>query len=504
MFTFQKRRIIDSEDEEDAKIKSNSKKPNLAKLKEKPKAKEVDLTAAFGKSPVKRVERESRQKSSAPIEIPSDDEFEKSIVNLEEDVAVKARSAKSPRKKETPTEKKGSKESKKNGSPVKKNSRQEEKSNTTPVKQKVSPVTNGHSKSSTEKTSTAKKSPGKNNKTPQKTSSELKRSKKVSVSEDDCEVVEAKETLSEKKAAKKDSPNKEKSRPDTKTNATADTKKPSPVSNGHSKSPAKKSPMETSVSKKSSSSTKKSTKKPMDLETSIQMDEARFETKMMTAALYQKFKNRATCLNPGSKEIPKGLPNCLAGKVFLVTGILESMERPEAEDLIKEYGGKISSGVTKKLNVMVVGEEAGPAKLAKAEQYGVKQISEDDLLDMIRGGPVKKTEEQKDVAVKKELEEESPKKNKSPKKSSPEVSGIKREPKVGDEEFQTFTVKKKPKLDSQIKEEEPKAGSSKSSPPTVADKPLADVKNMAWVDKYKPTSIKQIIGQQGPASNTNK
>lgn len=221
----------------------------------------------------------------------------------------------------------------------------------------------------------------------------------------------------------------------------------------------------------------------------------------MTMALFQKFKNRVSCLNPGSKEIPKGRPNCLAGKVFLVTGVLESLERSEAEELVKEYGGKISSGVTKKLQFMVVGEEAGPSKLAKAEEYGVKMMTEDDLLDMIRGGPKKKTVEPV-VEVKKE-KKASPvkeKKNASPDKKkgqSPEKKRIKTEPES--DEFQTFTVKKKLKLEV---EEEPQPGPSRL--PARETKPPCDEKNMAWVDKYKPTSIKHIIGQQGPNSNTQK
>lgn len=41
----------------------------------------------------------------------------------------------------------------------------------------------------------------------------------------------------------------------------------------------------------------------------------------------------------GKKTVPSGLPNCLGGKVFVITGILDSLERKEAEDLIKSYGG---------------------------------------------------------------------------------------------------------------------------------------------------------------------
>lgn len=41
----------------------------------------------------------------------------------------------------------------------------------------------------------------------------------------------------------------------------------------------------------------------------------------------------------GQKPLPTGEPHCLAGKVFLVTGILESIERDEAYALIVKHGG---------------------------------------------------------------------------------------------------------------------------------------------------------------------
>ncbi len=60
----------------------------------------------------------------------------------------------------------------------------------------------------------------------------------------------------------------------------------------------------------------------------------------------------------------------LAGQTFLLTGRLVSMSRPQAEEAIQQLGGTIASGVSKGLNHLIVGEEAG-SKLAKAQQIGV-------------------------------------------------------------------------------------------------------------------------------------
>lgn len=89
----------------------------------------------------------------------------------------------------------------------------------------------------------------------------------------------------------------------------------------------------------------------------------------------------------------QGAPNCLAGLNFVLTGVFESLERDEAGAIIKDLGGKVTTALSKKTNYMVVGDEAGPAKLAKAEDMGTIILSEDGLLDLIReksGIPIEK------------------------------------------------------------------------------------------------------------------
>lgn len=44
---------------------------------------------------------------------------------------------------------------------------------------------------------------------------------------------------------------------------------------------------------------------------------------------------------------------------------MDSLEREEAEELIKKHGGQISHSVSKKLDYIIVGDEAGPTKMAK-------------------------------------------------------------------------------------------------------------------------------------------
>jgi DNA ligase (NAD+) len=73
----------------------------------------------------------------------------------------------------------------------------------------------------------------------------------------------------------------------------------------------------------------------------------------------------------------------LAGQTFLFTGSLLQLKRSEAEAMVEEHGGTVVSGVSSKLNYLVVGEDAG-SKLEKAKKINsIRIISEDEFLKLI-------------------------------------------------------------------------------------------------------------------------
>ncbi|GAC1440245.1 MAG: NAD-dependent DNA ligase LigA [Sediminibacterium sp.] len=83
------------------------------------------------------------------------------------------------------------------------------------------------------------------------------------------------------------------------------------------------------------------------------------------------------------KKVATGT-NTLHGQTFLFTGTLTKLKRSEAETLVEENGGQIVSGVSSKLNYLVVGEDAG-SKLEKAKKINaIRIISEEGFLDLIR------------------------------------------------------------------------------------------------------------------------
>ena len=83
------------------------------------------------------------------------------------------------------------------------------------------------------------------------------------------------------------------------------------------------------------------------------------------------------------QEKPKSVNNRLSNKKILVTGTFSS-SRDELKDKILFLGGTISSSISKNIDFIICGENPGPAKIEKANQLGLKIISEEDFYEMIQ------------------------------------------------------------------------------------------------------------------------
>ncbi|XP_071599814.1 replication factor C subunit 1 isoform X1 [Heliangelus exortis] len=236
------------------------------------------------------------------------------------------------------------------------------------------------------------------------------------------------------------------------------------------------------------------------------------EKKRTNYQAYRSFLNREGPKALGSKEIPQGAENCLEGLTFVITGVLECIERDEAKSLIERYGGKVTGNVSKKTNYLVMGRDCGQSKCEKASTLGTKIIDEDGLFDLIRTMPGKKSKYE--LAAEAEAKKADSRPKKSPQKagktnfspfkreadnkknqSTPEKGGavrsVKREASVRKlTDFKQETVEKK-------EAPEPKGNLGPEINEDGAERLL-------WVDKYKPVSLKAIIGQQGEQSCANK
>jgi len=73
------------------------------------------------------------------------------------------------------------------------------------------------------------------------------------------------------------------------------------------------------------------------------------------------------------------------GKLFVLTGGLSSLTRDRAKEMIEEEGGRVASGVSKNVNIVIVGADAG-SKLEKAQKLGIELWDEDEFLKKLKKG----------------------------------------------------------------------------------------------------------------------
>ncbi|XP_076041006.1 germ line transcription factor 1 isoform X2 [Oratosquilla oratoria] len=314
---------------------------------------------------------------------------------------------------------------------------------------------------------------------------------------------------------------------------------PTSGQNGHVKqksvSPEKKekkksgvaSPSDGKVKQKGSGSSTKPTESPM--KTSENLDDSVVEgtpdpneKRKQSALAYKKFLQRAGPSNPGSKPIPEGEPGCLEGLTFVITGVMESLDREEAAEIIKRYGGKVTTSVSRNTSYLLVGDDPGQSKLKKAEQLNTKQIVEDDLLELLRTRPGKGDKLNPDIkksskvgltekfskfeaapAAKKVEECQKMTSSVKKKKDSPEFKYLQESPKPTLASFspKTTTLSQSSTMSSMSSQS---SQSTSTQPLSSQDLAKHDGEMMMWVDKYKPVSVKNIIGQQGEKSNVKK
>ncbi|OOQ88124.1 Replication factor C subunit 1 [Penicillium brasilianum] len=171
----------------------------------------------------------------------------------------------------------------------------------------------------------------------------------------------------------------------------------------------------------------------------------------------------------GTKELPVGAENCLAGLAFVFTGILDTLGREEGQELVKKYGGKVTGAPSSKTNYVVLGSDAGPKKLQTIAKFNITTINEDGLFELIRrlpanGGSGQAAEK---YAAKQKAEEAK-------------------------------VEKMAAEIDAEEKRQEAakaKARAQQNGPtPLPTQGPPVD--DQLWTTKYAPTSINMICGNK--------
>ena len=99
-------------------------------------------------------------------------------------------------------------------------------------------------------------------------------------------------------------------------------------------------------------------------------------------ALVRELRGLGLRFEVGDEERPVEGP--LTGSAYVITGTLERMTRDEAKAALEELGAKVSDSVSGKTTGLIVGEEPGQSKLAKARRTGVPLLGEADLDALLR------------------------------------------------------------------------------------------------------------------------
>lgn len=171
--------------------------------------------------------------------------------------------------------------------------------------------------------------------------------------------------------------------------------------------------------------------------------------------------------NPGSKEIPQGAPDCLAGLTLVFTGELSSLARQEAVDLAKRYGATVTGAPSGKTSYVVIGENAGQAKIKVIKAKNIAMIDEDQFLDLIATRPGGILDDKQLAKIEKDKKAMVEQAAEMLQREKEEESKMKRKAKVMAKEG-------------------------------VATKKTYAASSQLWTTKYAPTKLSEICGNKAP------
>ena len=88
-----------------------------------------------------------------------------------------------------------------------------------------------------------------------------------------------------------------------------------------------------------------------------------------------------------AQEEQEGGTDLLKDKIIVISGVFNHHSRDEYKALIERHGGKNSGSISAKTSFVLAGENMGPAKREKAQELGVRLVSENEFLEMINEKP---------------------------------------------------------------------------------------------------------------------
>ena len=88
-----------------------------------------------------------------------------------------------------------------------------------------------------------------------------------------------------------------------------------------------------------------------------------------------------------AQEEQEGGSDLLKDKIIVISGVFNHHSRDEYKALIERHGGKNSGSISAKTSFVLAGDNMGPAKREKAQELGVRLVSENEFLEMINEKP---------------------------------------------------------------------------------------------------------------------
>ncbi|KUI73730.1 Replication factor C subunit 1 [Cytospora mali] len=172
----------------------------------------------------------------------------------------------------------------------------------------------------------------------------------------------------------------------------------------------------------------------------------------------------------GTVEIPEGEENCLTGMTFVFTGQLKAIGRDEAQELVKRYGGKVTGAPSSKTTFVVLGDDAGPSKLRKIKEHGIKTIDENGLFELIRRAPANGGSAKNAEKARQKQEEQ--------------------QQKIKDAAAELEKEEKARRVEAE------KARKAAAARGAVAPTQLPAANSQLWTTKYAPTQLNHICGNK--------
>ncbi len=145
--------------------------------------------------------------------------------------------------------------------------------------------------------------------------------------------------------------------------------------------------------------------------------------------------------------------------------------------MVKKYGGKVTGAPSSKTSFVVLGENAGPKKIATIKKYNLKAINEDGLFQLIETLPANGGSGKQAVAAKEKRDAEE----KKIKEMVQEMSAQQDPPKV----TKASTKQKGKSIEEPVSK-------------------VADESQRLWTDKYAPQRLKDVCGNQGLVEKLQK